>query len=242
MSHGHDLLEHGVTGDWNQASDWSGGSVPDSVDNVLVAASGTYAITITQEHEAARSLTIDSAGATVQMVDSRLDIGRVLAIESGTLTLDDSELKGETLATGSSGSFVAHSGTLSGVTYEGTLDLSGRKSSLEIRHGLTLTGSNGSGAGTINLTGRHASLLYEGTSSLGNAILDIGGGATLYIKGTSQSETLTLTSTTSVDVTGAAAFKGASHSIVNDGAITIAAGGDQLSEVVGLVVAPFRFL
>ena len=44
-------------------------------------------------------------------------------------------------------------GTLNGVTYDGTLDLSPNSSSVYIANGLTATGVNGTGPGTVNLTG-----------------------------------------------------------------------------------------
>ena len=58
---------------------------------------------------------------------------------------------GTLVATG--GTFGWAGGTLDGVTYQGTLNLSQATSSVYIQDGFTLTGAGGSGGATINLTG-----------------------------------------------------------------------------------------
>ena len=44
-------------------------------------------------------------------------------------------------------------GTLSGVTYQGVIDLSAQNANLTFSGGTTLTGAGGTGGGTISLTG-----------------------------------------------------------------------------------------
>ena len=66
-------------------------------------------------------------------------------------------------------------GTLNGVTYDGTLDLS--PNSVEcvfIANGLTATGVNGTGAGTVNLTGTSDNIYFEGNTTFDNATINLG--------------------------------------------------------------------
>jgi hypothetical protein len=65
-------------------------------------------------------------------------------------------------------------GTLSGVTYDGTMNLSTANAYVYLTNGLTLGGANGTGSGTINLTGQSADIYAEGGESLNNATLNIG--------------------------------------------------------------------
>jgi len=66
------------------------------------------------------------------------------------------------------------SGTLSGVTYDGTLDLSANSSTVFIASGLTARGVNGSGAGTVNLTGTSDDIYFEGNTTFDNATINLG--------------------------------------------------------------------
>src|SRR5450432_1660789 len=119
----------GVSGDWSTGSNWSSGTVPGSGDDVTIAASGTYTVTIS-DNEAAHSLTLNDAGATVVIGagnNNTFTVGSTLALTAGTLQLNQgSTIVGGTLsATG--GSFLWNGGELSGVTYDGALNLtSGR--------------------------------------------------------------------------------------------------------------------
>lgn len=64
-----------LSDNWLTGGEWSSGLPPTSVDNALIAALGMYTVTINSS-VAAKSLTLNSANATVQ--------------DSGTLTLIDS--------------------------------------------------------------------------------------------------------------------------------------------------------
>ena len=70
--------------------------------------------------------------------------------------------------------------------------------------GLTTTGLNGAGTGTINLTGQSSSLYAEGTETLNNATINIGNNSTDYIYNydVSAAAVLTLGSTLTIDQTG----------------------------------------
>ena len=98
-----------------------------------------------------------------------------------TLTLVSSgTIENGTIADPGSGLAFA-GGTLSGVTYDGTMNLSSSSSSVVIANGLTMVGVGGTGSGTINLTGPSSILYAEGTETLNNATLNIGNNSTDYI-------------------------------------------------------------
>src|SRR6202158_836924 len=56
------------------------------------------------------------------------------------------------------------------------MDLSPNSSPVYITNGPTVTGVNGSGAGTINLTGTSDNIYFEGTQTLDNATINLGSG------------------------------------------------------------------
>ena len=92
-------------------------------------------------------------GGALNVDDGTLGLGGVLTDSAGSITLaSGGTISGGTLdATG--GAFNWNGGTLSGVTYEGTLDLSPSGSTGIVANGLTMAGANGTGPGTINVTG-----------------------------------------------------------------------------------------
>ena len=95
-------------------------------------------------------------------------------------------------------------GTLSGVTYDGTMNLSNNSAYVYVANGLTMAGVGGTGAGTINLTGQSNELFAEGTETLNNATINIGNNSTDYIYNydVSAAAVLTLGSTLTIDQTG----------------------------------------
>ena len=96
----------------------------------------------------------------------------------GTVTLINSAtIQGGTIAT-AGGTVVETNGTLDGVTYDGTLDLSATSAMVTIVGGITLTGTSGTGPGTVNLTGFNTSLTVENTTTLNNATIDVGNAST----------------------------------------------------------------
>jgi hypothetical protein len=197
----------GVTGNWNNGSDWSIGSAPTSYDIATLSAPGAYTVTINSS-VAADSLTIDDAGATVADTNGgTLAITTTLAITAGTFSLGSgSTLSGGTISLGGLGVFVAAGGTLSGVTFQGELDLSAANASLYAAGDLTFEGTGGTGAGSVNLTGNGAALLYSGSGTLNSATVNIGSATGSYLDGSGGR--LTLGSGTSLIQAGALAFLG----------------------------------
>jgi hypothetical protein len=159
-----DSWKSAVSGNWTTAADWSAG-VPTSSNDVTIAVSGKYTVTINSA-DAANSLTINDATATVSDTSGgTLSITTTLAVTAGTFSLGSgSEISGGTISLGSSGVFLASGGTLSGVSYQGTLGLTGASSSLYLAGNDTFAGTGGTGAGVINLTGSGANLYVEETT------------------------------------------------------------------------------
>ena len=91
--------------------------------------------------------TLNDTGATLK-VGTGTALGTLTLASSGTIQ------NGTIVDQGSGIAFAG--GTLSGVSYDGTLNLSSTSSYVYITNGLTLAGVNGTGLGTINLTGQSA--------------------------------------------------------------------------------------
>jgi microcompartment protein CcmK/EutM/copper chaperone CopZ len=140
-----------------------------------------------------------------------------------------------------------HATSLNSVTYQGTLNLAGGNSALEIGGTLTMQGGNGTGGGVINLTAQSDYLFItdsENTPTLANGVMNIGssvdtatGGANIEFtdSGTQNlSETLTIASNFDIVQSGTYAFidKANSYygysyatSIYNAGTITAGVSG-----------------
>jgi hypothetical protein len=169
----------GVTGDWATGADWDLGLAPAAGDLALIDAAGVYTVTITAP-EAVQSLTVNDAGATV-VDSSTLTVGGALTVAAGVFDLAaGGVVSGGTLsATG--GSFAWNGGALSGVTYQGPLDLTAAGATLLVDTSLVVTGAGGVGSGVINANGAAAQLTINGALTLDNLTLNVGsktGGST----------------------------------------------------------------
>lgn len=107
-------------------------------------------------------------------------------------------------------------GTLDGVAYDGTLDLTSSSSSLHIADGLTATGANGTGPGTIKL-GNYSDVYFDNTQTIDNATIALTGYGDYLQQYTTQAayqangnqypnETLTLGKNLVVDQTGSSSY------------------------------------
>src|SRR5258708_4293155 len=133
----------GVSGDWNTGLYWSGGVAPGAGDDVTIAASGTYTVTLSSA-DAAHSLVLNDAAATVSVnYGGSLALGGALTVTAGTFQLNGGVVTGGTLSA-SGGTFEWTVGTLDGVTYDGTMEV-GAGSRLFIgANGLVARGAGGS--------------------------------------------------------------------------------------------------
>ena len=112
----------GVDGDWSTGSDWSANAVPGIADDAIISVAGSYLVSITTP-QLVHSLTLNAATATVRDTSS-LNLGAKLTLTAGTFVLSNGgTIDGGTVAA-NGGGLVFNGGVLSGVTYQGTLDMS----------------------------------------------------------------------------------------------------------------------
>ncbi len=207
------------TGDWSVASNWSPASVPGTADSATIGVSGTITVTVNTA-ESVGSLTLADANATVALNNS-LTLGSTLDLTAGKFDLNS----GGTILGGTiSGSgLLSQGGTVSGVTNEGTLDLSAASSRLTVNGaGITLTGTGGTGLGSVLLTGGNSYLLFSGTQTLDNANVSIGGiSGAGFLEATGTGSTLTLgpRPQTLTHTGGARLYANTGDAIVNAGTI-----------------------
>ena len=166
-------------GNWTN-TDWSGGAVPNSDDAANINASGTYVVVISSA-DVAYSLAVNDAGATVAINNGgTLTLSGPLTVAAGTLQLNSGgTISGGTLSS-TGGNFEWAGGTLSGVTYDGTLNLSPNNFDVYIANGLTANNLAGTGPGTINLTGYSDTIYFEGNQTFNNATINLGSNSGYY--------------------------------------------------------------
>ena len=109
--------------------------------------------TVTHTGGVVNLTTLNDTGAT-------LNVGTGTALGTLTLTTSGTIENGTIVDQGSGMAFSG--GTLSGVTYDGTMNLSTTSSYVYVTNGLTMAGVTGTGTGTINLTGQRAYIYAEG--------------------------------------------------------------------------------
>jgi hypothetical protein len=124
--------------------------------------------------------TIARSGGTINITGKLDNTGATLAFGAGT-TLGAVNLSGtikngtiQSTANGFTGSANFGGGTLDGVTYQGTLDMTATQGSLTIINGIALSGAGGVGAATINITGVGASITGKGNETFDNATINLG--------------------------------------------------------------------
>jgi hypothetical protein len=158
-------------GYWSEAGQWSGDQVPTASDDAVINRPGAYKVFILKA-ASAKSLTVTDSEATV-IDETSLTLGSTLDLTRGTLELvGGGEIVGGTLRA-SHGTFDWVYGTLSGVTFEGPLNLTEQNSVLHIEGGLTVTAASGAGPGVIN-AGNEADLDVAGGVTLDDATLNLG--------------------------------------------------------------------
>ena len=198
-----DFWKSGASGDWGTTANWNPTGTPNASTTVAtISASGTYAVTIANtESFAIGTLTLNNPLATLNIAGT-LNVANTLVLDAGTVAVSGTIDAGVIETYG--GSFTGTGGILTGIAVQGTLDLSPNNSSITIEGGLTLAGLNGTGTGTINLTGQSSTLYAEGTETLNNATLNIGNNNTDYIYNYDYSAAAVLTfgPTLTIDQTG----------------------------------------
>jgi hypothetical protein len=213
--------------------------------------------------------TVTLGGTLSGIGTAKISNGGVLGISDGTLTNSGTlhvgtgtalaalsletggVISGGTIADAGGGIVVAN-GTLSGVTYDGKINLSGAGAQLTITGGITMAGIEGTGTGTILATGSQSGLTFIGSETISNAVIDFGSTsgyeAAISIFGQLSPATLTLASGASLvetgsfgDISGSETYNstqgtyGLSGDVfVNDGTITDALQGGDLALTLAL--------
>jgi len=123
---------------------------------------------------------ITRSGGTVNITGKLDNTGATIAFGAGT-ALGAVNLSGtikngtiQSTAAGFTGSPSFGGGTLDGVTYQGTLDMTTDQGQLTIVNGITFTGAGGTGAATVNISGAGASITARGNETFDNATINIG--------------------------------------------------------------------
>jgi hypothetical protein len=141
--------------------------------------------------------TLNNAGST-------LNVGTGTTLGALTLTRFG-VISGGTLVDNGSG-IVFNGGTMAGVTFDGTLDLTAAYSVLQVADpGIIANGAGGTGAGAINLTGYDSRIYFENTQTLDNATINIGNAddnAFIEELANTQNATLTLGIDLAIDQAG----------------------------------------
>ncbi len=172
---------------------------------------------------------ITDAGGVVAVTGTLNNAGSTLNVGAGqaqgTLTLAGGTISGGTIADAGSG-LVFDYGTLSGLTYDGPLNLAASSSSVTISSaGIVLKGAGGSGNGTVTLSGSGARLDLQGTQTLDNATVNLTASGA-YLSQVSVG-TLTLGANLTLNDTSASGFEGirggtsAGYAVINKGAINV---------------------
>jgi hypothetical protein len=180
---------------------------------------------------------ITNSGGTVYVAGTWNNSGQTL---NGSASFGELALYGGTInggiATSAGVSFTSQGGTLSGVTFEGPLNLTSPTVGqyVFLANGTTVVGSSGSGAGTINVTNNN-SVYFNNTQTFNNVTINLAS-SYLYENDTTGAGTvLTLGSGVAIDESGSAQIYTGNYSgdgIVNQGAINQSGTGSYL-EITG---------
>lgn len=231
----------GVSGDWTQAADWTGGAVPGATDSVTIA--GTGAFTLTLYSATPVGSVVMNAASALFYDDGPLTLGGLFSLQAGTFDLAYGSLIGGTLAL-AGGSFAAQGGTLNGVAVQGALTMSQAYAAMVVQNGMAMSGLGGTGAGSIAVTGNYANLTFLGTQKLANTVVTLGasngGPATLGVAtpyGASTGATLTLAASVWLRAAGtqgqimtSGSLPGPNTSaVVNQGTITVSTAAGTLT-------------
>ena len=167
----------GASGNWNVASAWSGGVIPDNTSSVMydislhLAGNGPYTVTLPANSGSFNidSLAINNADATLA-VDSgtTLDLSQpdnnfsagILSVSNGTFNLNGGTLANAILTVGSSGTFTFNSGEFQNVTLGSNLNDDTSYSTLYVENSLGNTVGLNTGTNTLNLSGTNTNIYF----------------------------------------------------------------------------------
>ena len=200
--------------------------------------------------DVASGATFDNTGSITVSGAGVLEINGLFNNDGGTVTLatptsgDSLYVDGGTFAggviQGSGPTATFQNGTLSGITYQGTLALAGSNyQSLFIEGGLTLLAADGTSPGSIDLSAAgYSGVSILDSETLDNATLNFGGSYANSLtsgSGNDSGNTLTLGNGFTIDVNGGSDYLGlqewafyandSGDTLINAGTINVSAGG-----------------
>jgi hypothetical protein len=247
------------SGTWNALSggDWNppgAGTTPSNTSDVTIGGGGGGTVTLAQDQTIA-SLTIISGYTLSGSSDSISATGNVAVLFDAVLSIDDANVGGTFLETGSAtfaggltingaGRFLLSNGSLTGGisgtgTFESVSGTTDTLSNVAIYHGTTFTVSSGATTNVFGTTSDSGAFVIDGTS--GNAIVNLGadvsltgGGAVILKSGSSGSaflrgSSVTLTNANdTIEGAGSIGDSGA-LTIVNEGTVNANSSGQSLS-------------
>ena len=159
---------NGVRSSWNNNS----GTISNATSLVLNGSVTTDNMgTIINSGAITEAGLIDNTGATLA-VGSSGTLGTINLISGGTVS-------GGAIVDANGDGFAFNGGTLDGVIYQGPLELINPGDGVTIANGLTVTGTDGSSPGMIDLAGAAATLDLAGSQTLDNVTLNIGNASTV---------------------------------------------------------------
>ena len=205
----------GGNGQWQTAANWSNGAPTTPQSFAVINAAGTYTVTIGSGLEYnVGAVRLAAANATLSIAGI-LDLKNKLTVSKGTLAVSGTVHGGSIVAAG--GKIAFQNGTLDGVKYLGTLDLSTAANTVTIKDGLTLRGATGTGAGAMTLGGT-SQIDFAGSQTVNGGKWTITGGTV------AQTGTLTLGASEDVEYKAANNAFGTGASIVDRGKLNIGKG------------------
>ncbi len=229
------------------------GTITVGQGDTLAIAAGTFSntgvVSVAGVLSLAGSLSLAQLGQ-VTLSGGAVSVGGTLNLAGGTLSVGSGNAFGRVQLTGTiaggtildaGGGLGSLGGTLSGVTYDGVLDLSRPFAQLSVARGLTVQGLSAGQAGEILLTGAQSSLTASSSETLATQIV-LGSAAQVYagqklaapVLQAAAGVQLTLGAASKLTLSGTAgtlgtASAGWSDSIVNQGSVSDAVAGGVLS-------------
>ena len=167
----------GASGDWNTAADWSTNSVPSGVDTAVIDVAGGVTIAVSAPENIAIADVIVGAAGDILDVEGTLAPSGTVTIKAGSINLGaKATINGGTITDMTGTGIIGSGGTFDGVTIQGQLNIATTGGRLVFLDGLNAFGTNGKGAGTINLTkGGDANIDFQGSQTIDNATINLNG-------------------------------------------------------------------
>jgi hypothetical protein len=230
----------GVSGDWSITGDWTPAGTPNAAtDDAVIAAGGTYAVSIgAGESFTVGGVTLDAAAATLSVASGGTLIlagTAAVIVNQGTFQLDGL-LQGGTIESAGGTAQFGGNATLNGVTWLGQMTIAS-ESILNIAGGLRVKTAAGLSPGTIDVSTGTAWVQVLDSETLDAAVLNVGSGdqTDQFGIGNVAASGQTLTLGSGLDVTDAGAtlllgFTASSNvedtgdTLINAGTITASGG------------------